>query len=133
MSTQQQETGHLSPEITQQARKSYQPPNLVTYGLVRQLTQNGNGSGNDGTNAPGMTMKSDERLKTNIRKVGEHPDGFGLYLFVYKSEFQDCGAGRQFGVMAQEVELIIPEAVSIGENGYRQVNYALLGISQTKH
>ena len=133
MSTQQQKTGHLSPEITQQARKSYQPPNLVSYGLVRQLTQNGNGSGNDGNNVPGMTKKSDERLKTNIRKVGEHPDGFGLYLFHYKTEFQDFGAGRQFGVMAQEVEMVMPEAVSIDVNGYRQVNYALLGVCQTKH
>lgn len=62
--------------------------------------------------------------------MGEHPAGFGLYLFDYKAEFSDLGAGRQFGVMADEVEKIVPEAVTIGSNGFRAVDYALLGITR---
>jgi hypothetical protein len=62
--------------------------------------------------------------------VGEHTAGFGLYLFDYKAEFAAFGTGRQFGVMADEVERVMPEAVSIGDHGYRTVNYALLGITR---
>jgi hypothetical protein len=29
-------------------------------------------------------------------------------------------------VIAQEIEKVIPEAVSVDENGYRVVNYAML-------
>lgn len=42
-----------------------------------------------------------------------------------------CGHGRQFGVMADEVETVIPEAVSARPAGYKQVDYALLGVRQT--
>ena len=37
-----------------------------------------------------------------------------------------CGHGGHFGVMADEVERIVPEAVSVHPNGYRQVDYASL-------
>jgi hypothetical protein len=58
----------------------------------------------------------------------------GLYLFDYKPEFRDtCGHGRQFGVMADEVEQVMPEAVSVHPNGYKMVDYAILGISRNLH
>ncbi|MBA3056247.1 MAG: tail fiber domain-containing protein [Sphingomonadales bacterium] len=69
-------------------------------------------------------------MKENIVRVGERPAGFGLYLFDYKAEFSEFGAGRQFGVMADEVEAIVPEAVTVGSHGFRMVNYALLGITR---
>lgn len=112
-------------------RKPYQCPVLIEYGAIHHVTQGSGGGGNDGGGV--MTKQSDERVKTNVRKVGNHHAGFALYLFDYKPEFQHSGSGRQFGVMAQEVERVMPEAVSIGEDGYRRVNYALLGISLTKH
>jgi hypothetical protein len=63
--------------------------------------------------------------------VGEHPLGIGLYLFDYKSSFREAwGHGRQFGVMADEVERVMPEAVRIGSDGYWLVDYALLGIER---
>ena len=49
---------------------------------------------------------SDRRLKRDIRKVADDPRGFGWYEFEYV-----WGGGRQVGVMAQEVQLIIPGAV----------------------
>lgn len=77
-----------------------------------------------------MTMVSDPMTKINIVRIGKHPLGIGLYLFDYKPEYRDLyGHGRQFGVMADEVETVMPEAVSIHPNGYKMVNYALLGIS----
>jgi hypothetical protein len=63
--------------------------------------------------------------------VGEHPAGFGIFLFDYKAEYRDAfGHGRQFGVMADEVEGIVPEAVMVAEDGYRRVDYARLGITR---
>lgn len=110
-------------------RLDYQSPALTVFGSVKDLTLNGTGSGADGGTTPGMTKQSDPALKENIVKVGDHPAGVGLYLFDYKPEVLDHrGCGRQFGVMADEVERILPEAVTIGADGYRQVDYAMLGI-----
>jgi hypothetical protein len=112
-------------------KRRYTSPVLTQFGSVRELT-----GGNSLPNLdPGGTMamqgSSDRALKENIVQVGDHPAGFGVYLFDYKPEFRDtCGHGRQFGVMADEVEGIVPEAVSIGSNGYRQVNYGLIGITR---
>jgi len=62
---------------------------------------------------------SDVRLKSNIDKVGELPSGLGVY------EYDKFGK-RERGVMAQEVEKVIPEAVSTHSSGYKMVNYGLL-------
>ena len=116
----------------QAAKREYGSPALVVYGSVRQLTEAASGAVGDGK---GMNMAaSDPAIKVNVVRIGEHPAGFGLYLFDYQPEFRDkWGQDRQFGVMADEVEHIIPEAVSMGVDGYRIVNYALLGIRRTRH
>jgi hypothetical protein len=58
--------------------------------------------------------------------------GIGLYLFDYKPEFRDeWGHGRQFSVMEQEVEMIMPEAVCMHPDGYRMVDYGMLGIRRS--
>lgn len=62
---------------------------------------------------------SDIRLKSNIVKVGDHPKGFGIYEY-------DIDGRRERGVMAQEVEKIIPEAVMEHPNGFKMVNYGAL-------
>ena len=112
-------------------RKPYQAPVLTPFGAIHHVTQ---GSGGNGLDANGThTKKSDLSCKEHCVRVGEHPMGFGLYLFDYKSEFQHFGAGRQFGVVAQEVERIMPEAVQIDEDGLRKVNYSMLGINVAKH
>jgi hypothetical protein len=79
---------------------------------------------------------SERYLKKRIVRVGDHPLGFGLYLFDYKPEYRDlagAGHGRQFGVMIDEVEPIVPQAVSMGEHGFKLVDYAMLGIARTVH
>lgn len=112
------------------AKRVYCAPNLTVYGSVKSLTgaiSNGMYADNGGKH---MVGSSDPAVKENVVRVGEHPAGFGLYLFDYKPEFSKFGTGRQFGVMADEVEKIVPEAVTIGSDGYRMVNYALLGITR---
>lgn len=62
---------------------------------------------------------SDERLKSNIERVGTHPLGVGIYEY-------DIFGRRERGVMAQELIDVLPEAVIEDESGFLKVNYALL-------
>ena len=108
-------------------KKDYQSPGLVCYGSVSVFTQASNSGSNEGSG--GRMTASDIRLKQNIVRIDNHPLGFGVYLFDYKPEFQElAGRGRQFGVMAQEVETVMPDAVVTYPDGYKRVNYAMLGI-----
>ncbi len=119
-------------QVLQQKQKSaYAPPRLTRYGDVSLLTR----TGTKGTNETFIFMLSTRRstssitAKENVVRIGEHPWGFGLYLFDYEPEYCDrCGHGRQFGVIAEEVEQVVPEAVSRSVDGLRAVDYARLGI-----
>lgn len=112
-------------------RKPYRAPRLVVYGSVRELTLGRGGASPDGASNTKKSKKpkpSDPAVKQNILRIGTHPLGIGLYLFEYKPAFRIDGR-RHFGVMADEVEQVMPEAVCRDENGIRQVDHALLGIS----
>lgn len=72
---------------------------------------------------------SDERAKENIKFEGTLPNGLNVYSFEYIKELKPiAGFGRYIGLMAQEVEKIFPDAVSLHESGYKTVNYKLVGI-----
>ena len=74
---------------------------------------------------------SDIRLKTNIERVGETPDGMGIFEWDYLpiegriAEFMP--EGRQRGVMAHEVAVLRPDALGPAIDGYQTVNYSALG------
>lgn len=73
----------------------------------------------------GAFAKSDIATKENIKQVGVLPSGINIYEFEYKPEFKDeAGHGRFVGVMAQEVQKVIPEAVAVGADGYMMVDYS---------
>lgn len=63
---------------------------------------------------------SDRRLKSNIIKLGTHPLGIGWYEY-------DIEGRREQGVMAQELLEVMPEAVTIMDNGYYGVYYDMIG------
>ena len=69
---------------------------------------------------------SDIRTKTNIVPVGRLKNGLTQYEFNYRPDFGDPNI-RYRGVMAQEVEQIKPEAVGVLPNGYKYVNYEMIG------
>ena len=72
-------------------------------------------------------MASDIRMKENIKQIHWLPNGLPVYEFEYKPEFKDiAGHGKFVGVMAQEVELVQPEAVITNADGYKMVNYGAL-------
>jgi hypothetical protein len=68
---------------------------------------------------------SDRRIKENIVEVGvDQRTALTLYQFNYIG-----GDGRRFeGVMADEVELVYPDAVVDTDQGYKAVRYDLLNI-----
>ena len=97
------------PRSPSRSKKSYATPRLVKYGDVRTLTQAGSAGGLETGMGMMTPMASSRDVKENIVRIGTHPLGIGLYLFDYKPEFRDLyGHGRQFGVMADEVETVMP-------------------------
>ena len=124
-------------------RKRYTAPSLVIFGAVRDMTQSGSKGNLEWDplpNRPGCwpdrTRRpcSERRVKENIVRIGDHPFGFGLYLFDYRLEYRtQWGRGRQFGVMIDEVEAIVPEAVCLNSDGYKRVDYGILGIVRLTH
>ncbi len=70
---------------------------------------------------------SDLRLKQDITRVGTTVLGLPLYTFHYSFK-----PGLFEGVMAQDVLNIMPEAVSLGPDGYYRVNYEMLGIKMLR-
>jgi hypothetical protein len=68
---------------------------------------------------------SDVRMKENIKQIGKYPSGLPIYKFDYKPEFKDvAGHGTFYGVIAQEAEVLFPDAVSVADNGYKMVDYS---------
>jgi hypothetical protein len=61
-------------------------------------------------------MFSDRRLKSNIKRVGTHPIGVGIYDYTMMGM-------RQRGVIAQEVQAVRPDLVKRHASGFLQVNY----------
>jgi hypothetical protein len=74
---------------------------------------------------------SDIRMKKNIKFIRKIKPGLNLYKFEYKKPFKKltgAGYGSFYGLMAQEVEKIYPKAVITENNGYKSINYSLIGI-----
>jgi hypothetical protein len=63
-------------------------------------------------------------LKHDISLIGHLDNGLGFYRFSYN------GSDKAYvGVMAQEVQSVIPAAVARGSDGYLRVFYDKLGVN----
>ena len=94
---------------------------------AQQAAQQNFNQGLMGLGGAGIMKYSDIRMKENIKQVHWLPNGLPVYEYEYKPEFKDiAGHGKHIGVMAQEVEQVMPEAVITNANGYKMVNYGLL-------
>lgn len=62
---------------------------------------------------------SDPDLKTDVVRVGIREDGLGVYEFRYV-----WGGPKRVGLMADEVEILYPHAVSRDPVGFRKVDYS---------
>jgi len=93
----------------------------------KQAAQQNFNQGLMGLGGAGVMAFSDIRMKENIKQIHWLPNGLPVYEYEYKPEFKDiAGHGVHIGVMAQEVEMVKPEAVITNANGYKMVNYGLL-------
>jgi hypothetical protein len=63
-------------------------------------------------------IMSDRRLKHNVRRIGTLASGIATYVYSYLGS-----TARQFGVMAQEVAAVRPDAVITLPSGYMAVDY----------
>ena len=71
-----------------------------------------------GMAAKALPAVSDIRVKTDIRQVAKLRSGIGVYSFRFRWDWTPY-----VGVIAQEVEKIVPEAVSCGDDGLLRVDY----------
>jgi hypothetical protein len=96
---------------------------------AQQAAQQGFNSGLMGLGGTlgAAAIMSDIRTKEHIKAIGWLPNGLPVYEYEYKPEWKnEAGHGKFIGVMAQEVEQIMPEAVITREDGYKMVNYGAL-------
>jgi hypothetical protein len=61
-------------------------------------------------------------LKQDIVLVGRLDNGLGLYSFRYRDDPQ-----TYVGVMAQDAQMVRPDAVTRGRDGYLRVRYDRIG------
>ena len=91
-----------------------------------QVDWGGGGSALNNTNSTDpieqSQITSDRRLKKNITKTGESPNGLNIYSFEFKDS--KYGKGLFQGVMSDE----IPQEAVSNINGYDRVNYNILDV-----
>lgn len=119
-------------------------PTVDYAGLVQQNYQNQLGAYNTqqaqkqsllgglfgiGAAFAGNPAMSDKRAKKNIKPVGMLM-GNKLYEYEYKDGLGQA-KGKHIGVMAQEAEKKNPDAVVVGNDGYRRVDYGKLFLGES--
>ena len=83
----------------------------------------GGGGGGFRGGGGGGGRRSDIALKHDVMLLGHLDNGLGYYRFSY------LGSQRPYvGVMAQEVQAVMPDAVTRGSDGYLRVHYERLGL-----
>ena len=76
-----------------------------------------------GRSGRGGGRRSDVILKHDIHLLGRLDNGLGFYRFSYN------GSSKVYvGVLAQEVQQVVPHAVARGTDGYLRVFYEKLGL-----
>jgi hypothetical protein len=104
---------------------------------TERLTVNGN------IRCVTLFQSSDARMKRNVEKLTNSLDmlrSINAYSYYFKNDMYkkatvdsvgkkeqyDFPAGRQYGVLAQELVKVMPDAVKLNEDGYYAVNYTAL-------
>ena len=83
----------------------------------------GGGGGGGFRGGGGGGRRSDIELKHDVVLLGHLANGLGYYRFSY------LGSSKPYvGVIAQEVQSLVPEAVTRGRDGYLRVYYEQLGL-----
>ena len=77
----------------------------------------------------GYAFASDERIKTNIKTIENALDKTLLLRGVEYNDFRIEPERKRIGLIAQEVELIVPEVVRTDDDGMKSIEYQnLIGL-----
>lgn len=99
-------------------------PSFAGRGGGGGMAMRGGGGGGGFRGGGGGGRRSDIALKHDIVLLGYLANGLGYYRFSY------IGSDKAYvGVMAQEVEQVMPDAVTRGSDGYLRVQYDQLGLT----
>ena len=99
-------------------------PSFAGRGGGGGMAARGGGGGGFRGGGGGGGRRSDIALKHDIVLLGHLAGGLGYYRFSY------IGSEKAYvGVMAQEVEQVMPGAVTRGGDGYLRVHYDKLGLT----
>jgi len=80
----------------------------------------------DATNDIVAYSSSDKRFKTNIVRIGspiQKIKEIGGYEFDWIPNLEHGYEGHDVGVIAQEIEAVVPELVQTRDSGYKAVKY----------
>ncbi|AFC22368.1 long tail fiber protein distal subunit [Cronobacter phage vB_CsaM_GAP161] len=94
-------------------RLIHQSNQYVYFDASGQVTVSGNGNFND------VYIRSDERLKSNLSKIESALDKVDLLEGVIYDKAEHIGGEpttREAGLVAQQLQKVLPEAVTIGED-----------------
>jgi hypothetical protein len=118
-------TANNKPAANRQAQA--RPATRPTGGrssMAQSRSPGGGARAGGGGGRGGGARRSDVRLKHDIALLGYLDNGLGFYRFSYN------GSGKVYvGVIAQEVQAVIPQAVIRGQDGYLRVFYDRLGLT----
>jgi hypothetical protein len=126
--------GQRSDVASVSSRRKYVAPSLSRFGTLGDLTRTGGSkNGNDGQGTgcgqgghflfscvQSEGVPSDRRLKEDIEEVGALFDGTPVYRFRYRGMPQ-----TQIGLMADDVERRVPDAVVVSSDGFKRVDYKM--------
>ena len=97
--------------------------------IARTSSQNGSLRAEGDVTARRLTQSSDERLKKNIAPIHNALDKILDLKGVEYQYISDTDNLREVGLVAQQVEQVVPEVVREGTDGMKTVNYgALVGV-----
>jgi len=123
-----QRAARSSPSHRVAHRQPHRAPSRVAHGSGRSFgyaAPRGHIGGRGGGFRGGRGgRRSDMALKHDIVLLGRLANGLGFYRFAYNGSDQ-----IYVGVLAQEVQEVMPEAVVRGQDGYLRVHYDKLGLN----
>ena len=113
------QVGVAAPDYAGMVQNQYtNQMNRYNQGQTNRSNMLGSIFGAAGSIGANAVLMSDRRLKDNIKRVGTLANGLATYAFRYIGT-----TAQQFGVMAQEVLNIRPDAVVYGDDGFMRVDY----------
>jgi hypothetical protein len=108
---------------SQSRQESSETGMWVMFAMLLLVAAAAFSSGGGSDYGPHYYGVSDAKLKTDLRRVGTSPAGFGIYQFRYR------GHDQMFeGALAQDVAQRAPQAVGQTRDGYLMVDYRLIDV-----